>query len=313
MAKYRDALPQLKDGLFITDAGLETVLIFHQGMDLPLFAAFPLLNDAKGRETLFQYYSTYARLAVEHKAGLVLESVTWRASSGWADQLGYSSEALAKINYQAIELLSKVRDTYENEKSPMVISGCIGPRGDGYSPSHIMNEETARDYHSVQIESFVKTDADFVSAFTMNYLEEALGIVQAAKEAAMPVVISFTVETDGKLPSGLSLKEAITEVDERTNNGPAYYMLNCAHPTHFSDVLKDQEPWIKRIRGLRSNASKMSHAELDNAEELDDGNPKEFGAQYKELLGLLDQINVVGGCCGTDERHIEEICKAFAP
>jgi S-methylmethionine-dependent homocysteine/selenocysteine methylase len=310
MAKYRDALPQLNGGLFITDAGLETILIFHQGMELPLFAAFPLLKDSLGEEKLYKYYSTYANLALEHKAGLVLESPTWRASSIWADQLGYSSEELAKANQKSIELLTRVRNAYENEQSPMVISGCIGPKGDGYSPSNKMSIDEARDYHSVQIKTFAKTDADMVSAYTMNYIEEALGIVGAAKEAGTPVVISFTVETDGNLPSGQPLKEAIKQVDESTDNGPAYYMLNCAHPNHFSTTLDVQESWVKRIRGLRSNASTMSHAELDNAEELDDGNPAEFGSLYKGLLDRLDQVNIVGGCCGTDERHIEEICKA---
>ena len=310
MAKYRDDLPQLKGGLFLTDGGLETVLIFHQGIDLPLFAAFPLLKDLEGRARLQKYYSTYASIAVEHNTGLILESVTWRASSAWGAELGYSDEALIRANQEAIKLLVEVRDSFENEKSPMVISGCIGPRGDGYNPTVLMSAIEARDYHSAQIETFKKTDADLVSAYTMNYVEEALGIVKAAESAQMPVVISFTVETDGTLPSGLSLKEAIEETDERTENGPAYYMLNCAHPNHFAQVLNENEPWTKRIKGLRSNASTMSHAELDNATELDDGNPAEFGSLYKELLTRLDQVNVVGGCCGTDERHIEEICKA---
>ncbi len=308
MPKYRDDLPQLKGGLFITDAGLETVLIFHHNIELPLFAAFPLVNDNEGYTRLYDYFSTYAKLAVEHNTGLILESFTWRASADWGAQLGYSSESLAEANHRAIDLLSKVRDSYENEKSPMVISGCIGPRGDGYNPTEMMSEDEAYDYHRVQIETLTATKADMVSALTMNYLPEALGIVRAAKDFAIPVVVSFTVETDGTLPSGQPLKEAIIELDERTKNAPAYYMLNCAHPTHFSKTLYTDEPWVKRIRGLKSNASTMSHVELDEAEELDDGNPKEFGLQYKELLEKLDQVNVVGGCCGTDRRHIEAIC-----
>ncbi len=310
MAKYRDDLPQLKDTLFLTDGGLETVLIFLQGLELPLFAAFPLLNDPEGHARLYKYYSTYANIAVEHNAGLILESVTWRANSVWGTELGYSDEALAQINQEAIQLLSEVRETFENERSLMPISGCIGPRGDGYNPTVLMSAIEAQEYHSVQIETFKRTDADLVTAYTMNYVEEALGIVKAAKAAQMPVVISFTVETDGTLPSGLSLKEAITEVDELTGSGPAYYMLNCAHSDHFAEALNVDEPWIKRIKGLRSNASRMSHAELDESEELDDGDPEEFGSQYKELLARLDQINIVGGCCGTDERHLTEICKA---
>ena len=213
---------------------------------------------------------------------------------------------------QAIELLEEIRAEYEDGNTKMVISGCVGPRGDGYNPSDFMTEEEAEGYHKVQIETFSYTNADMVTAITMTYFEEAVGITQAAKSLGMPVVISFTVETDGKLPSGQSLKDAIQKVDEATSNYPAYYMINCAHPTHFENVLVENEPWLQRIRGLRANASTLSHAELDEAEELDDGSPSELSSQYKELRNKLNNLNVLGGCCGTDHRHIEEIIKATA-
>ncbi len=153
---------------------------------------------------------------------------------------------------------------------------------------------------------------DLVSAYTINYEEEAIGIVKAAKSAEVPVVIGFTVETDGKLPTGQSLGKAITAVDEATNNGPAYYMINCAHPTHFKDILEVDEPWVKRIRAIRANASTKSHAELDEAVDLDEGNPLDFGTRCGELKKISPNINIFGGCCGTDHRHVEEICKAVA-
>ena len=175
-----------------------------------------------------------------------------------------------------------------------------------------MTEEEAERYHKVQIETFSATNTDMVTAITMTYFEEAVGITRAAKSLGMPVVISFTVETDGKLPSGQSLKDAIQKVDEATSNYPAYYMINCAHPTHFENVLVENEPWLHRLRGLRANASTLSHAELDEAEDLDDGSPSELSSQYKELRNKLSNLNVLGGCCGTDHRHIEEIIKAIA-
>lgn len=312
MQRYRKHLPQLSDDLFITDGGLETTLIFHDGLDLPEFAAFDLLKDKEGVEALQRYFRTYAAIAVKYQVGFILESATWRASSDWGTKIGYSADDLKVKNQHAIELLDKIRAENEDGNTKMVISGCIGPRGDGYNPSSFMREEEAERYHKVQIETFSETSTDMVTAITMTYIEEAVGITRAAKSLGMPVVISFTVETDGKLPSGQSLKDAIQKVDEATSNYPAYYMINCAHPTHFENVLVENEPWLLRIRGLRANASTLSHAELDEAEELDDGSPSELSSQYKALRNKLRKLNVLGGCCGTDHRHIEEIIKAIA-
>jgi S-methylmethionine-dependent homocysteine/selenocysteine methylase len=312
MAKYRDNLPQLNNGIFLTDGGLETTLIFHNGLELPDFAAFGLLKSDEGRRHLYKYYSTYAAIARDKNAGFILESATWRASSDWGKKLGYSIEELADMNRRAIELLSDIRNKYETEKSRMVISGCMGPRGDGYNPADRMSEEEAELYHSPQIETFSETDADMVSAFTMTYVEEAIGLARAAKFEGMPVVISFTVETDGRLPSGRTLKDAVEAVDDATDNAPAYYMVNCAHPFHFVDALRDSGSWVWRISGIRANASTKSHAELDEAEELDDGNPAELGSQYRELTARHNHINVLGGCCGTDHRHVAEISRACA-
>lgn len=310
MAKYRNDLPQLSSDLFLTDGGLETTLIFHNGLELPYFAAFDLLKNDRGRDHLHEYFSTYAHIARDHNVGIILESATWRASSDWGEKLGYSKESLAHINHKAIELLQDVRNEYENGKTKIVISGCVGPQGDGYNFADIRSEEEAEHYHRTQIETFSETNADLVTALTLTYAKEAIGLARAAKAAAMPVVISFTVETDGKLPSGQTLKDAIEEVDKATNNTPAYYMVNCAHPTHFEDALSAGEPWLKRLRGIRANASTKSHAELDEAVELDDGNPVELGNQYSELRRRFSNLNVLGGCCGTDHRHIEEIFRA---
>lgn len=310
MGKYSRNLPQLNGDLFLTDGGIETTLIFHDGFELPEFAAFDLFKHDAGREALRKYFSTYVAIARNHEVGFILESATWRASPDWGEKLGYSSEALADINRKAIELLTELRNEYENEKTPIVISGCIGPRGDGYNPAFRMTEHEAQRYHTTQIGAFSETDADMVTAITMTYVEEAIGLTRAAELAGMPVVISFTVETDGRLPTGQTLRDAIEQVDASTNCTPAYYMINCAHPTHFQDALADGKQWLQRIRGIRANASTKSHAELDEAEELDDGNPVELGSQYSRLRGRLGNLNVLGGCCGTDDRHIEEICKA---
>jgi S-methylmethionine-dependent homocysteine/selenocysteine methylase len=313
MSNYRNALPQMGSRLFLTDGGIETTLIFHEGLELPDFAAFYLLRDPIGAATLEKYFRTYAAIAKQFSTGLILESATWRANPDWGQKLGYTPEALADANRQAILLLKRIRDEYETAQTPMVISGCVGPRGDGYIPTHAMTVEEAQHYHQPQIKTFCNAGADLVTAITMNYVEEAIGIARAAQAAAMPVVISFTVETDGKLPTGQGLKDAIAQVDQTIDQYPAYYMINCAHPTHFALVLAAGEPWVERIRGLRANASRMSHAELNESETLDDGNPDELGSQYRELREKLPHLNVLGGCCGTDHRHVEAICKACLP
>jgi S-methylmethionine-dependent homocysteine/selenocysteine methylase len=310
MAHYRNALPQLTGGLFLTDGGIETTLIFHEGLELPDFAAFHLLRSPKGEAALYKYFRTYAEIAKRFGVGLILESATWRANADWGTRLGYTPEALADVNRKAIHLLENVRNEYATDRTQVVISGCVGPRGDGYVPGSTMSEREAEAYHRAQVETFAGSAADMVCAITMNYVEEALGIVRAAQQADMPVAISFTVETDGRLPTGQALQAAIEQVDEATSHYPCYYMINCAHPTHFERVLTTEEPWAERIRGLRANASRMSHAELNESPELDTGNPAELGLEYAQLKTRLRHLNVMGGCCGTDHRHIEQIASA---
>jgi homocysteine S-methyltransferase len=313
MARYRNGLPQLGGDLYLTDGGMETTLIFHEGLPLPDFAAFHLLDTPAGSAVLRKYFRAYAELARRFATGLILESPTWRASADWGKRLRYTPESLADANRKAIHLLEEVRVGYEARETPVVISGCLGPRGDGYIPDRAMSEEEAEIYHGHQVEVFAGTAADMVCAMTMNNVEEAIGIVRAARHVSMPVAVSFTVETDGNLPTGQPLKEAIERVDERTSGYPCYYMINCAHPTHFEHVLTGSGAWENRIRGLRANASRKSHAELNESPDLDIGNPVELGAQYAALMRRLARLNVMGGCCGTDHRHIEQIAQACTP
>jgi S-methylmethionine-dependent homocysteine/selenocysteine methylase len=308
---HRTSLPQLDGDLFLTDGGIETTLIFHQGLDLPEFAAFVLLDDDKGLDELRRYYEPYLALARESGAGFVLESPTWRANPIWADRVGVSLEKLDELNRKAIGLMEELRHGAGTGDAPVVISGCIGPQDDGYNPTETLSADAARDYHSTQIGTFADTAADMVTAITMTYPDEAIGVAQAAKDAGLPSAISFTVETDGRLPNGQDLGEAIQEVDAATGAAPAYYMINCAHPTHFEAALATGDAWPQRIRGLRANASTMSHAELDEAEELDDGDPEDLGARYAALRERLPRLNVLGGCCGTDHRHVAAICEAW--
>jgi S-methylmethionine-dependent homocysteine/selenocysteine methylase len=310
MPRHRSRLPQLDGGLFLSDGGIETDLILNDGLELPHFAAFHLLRDEKGTAALRAYFTRYASIARANGTGFILESPTWRASADWGDKLGYSSAALAGGNSKAIDLMRELREQFSEAGPAVVISGCFGPRGDGYIPDPVPSKDEAQAYHAAQIGIFAKSEADMVTAITMTNANEAIGVARAAKAAAMPVAIALTVETDGRLPTGQPLKEAIEEVDAETGNAPACYMINCAHPTHFYGTLAGKAQWMNRIRGIRANASRRSHAELNEAPDLDAGDPAELGGQYAGLRRSHPGINVLGGCCGTDHRHIQQIASA---
>lgn len=302
-------LPQL-ERLCLTDAGLETDILFNRGIDIPLFASITLLRTDEGRRELDRYFRGFLDLARRLKAGFILESATWRASSDWAEPLGITQSELDNLNREAITMLAELKDEYATPGTPIVVSGCIGPRGDGYDPGRIMSADEAESYHSHQARVLASAGADLLSAITMTNIPEATGVARAAQLIGAPVVISFTVETDGRLPTGEELGRAVGEVDAATASYPAYYMINCAHPTHFASALTEKEAWTSRIRGVRANASRCSHAELDAMTELDKGNPAELADLHRELLRRFPQITVLGGCCGTDLTHVTAIAEA---
>jgi len=313
MSGGRFAFPPSDDAIYLTDGGLETTLVFLEGVDLPCFAAFPLLRSEEGRRRLENYFRPFIRTAVERDVGFILDTPTWRANTDWGAKLNVSPAELAEINEEAVHWAAGLRNRHSDIPERVLINGVVGPRGDGYRADAQMHAEEAQAYHAPQVEAFREGGADVVSAVTMNYAEEAIGIARAAEALGLPVVISFTVETDGRLASGETLRSAIERTDRETGHGPAYYMVNCAHPTHFEGVLSETEGWVRRIRGLRANASAKSHAELDEATELDPGDPADLARRYRGLRQRMKQLSVLGGCCGTDHRHIAAICEACVP
>ena len=297
------------DTVVVTDAGLETWLLFDRGIDLPAFAAYPLADTTDGRAALEEYYGHFVRIAASVDAAIVLDAPTWRANPDWAATLGHDRARLNELIAASVDVVDRARKGWSGVQ-PFLVGGAVGPRGDGYRLDALMDPDTAADYHSFQINALAGTPADVVTAMTLGYVEEAIGIARAAEHAGLPVVIAFTVETDGRLPSGMSLADAITITDQATNSYPTHYMVNCAHPTHFAHLFADAAPWTLRVGGLRANASSLSHAELDESLELDRGNPDELAAAYRELQNLLPSLHVVGGCCGTDHHHVEAIARA---
>jgi homocysteine S-methyltransferase len=307
----RGDLPQLDGTTLVTDSGLETDLIFHHGVDLPAFAAFVLLRDEPGRRLLERYYREHLETAARHGVGCVLETPTWRASADWAAAVGWTREQVVRINRDAVELVAAVRASVPRQARPCLISGCVGPRADGYVVGARMTVDEARSYHVEQVDVLAETEADLVTLLTANYADEATGFVRAAQSAGVPCVVSFTVEVDGRLPDGSTLGDAVQTVDDATAAGPAYYMVNCAHPQHVRPALDRAAEWTRRVVGVRANASTRSHAELDAATELDDGDPVALAGDLLALRSLAPFLTVLGGCCGTDVRHIDALATAL--
>jgi homocysteine S-methyltransferase len=305
-----DRIPSLeRDRLYLADGGLETTMIYRERIELPHFASFSLLNDDRSRDVLRRYYRDYIEIAHRHGLGFTLDTPTWRANLDWGEKLGYSLRDLADVNRVAVSLAEEIRAEHETLRTPIAVCGTIGPRGDGYHPARVMSEAEAERYHAAQITVFRDTAADMVSAFTLTYAEEAVGVVRAAAALGVPVSISFTVETDGRLPSGQRIGDAIDRVDAATDSASAYFMLNCAHPAHFAAELERGGKWVARLGGIRANASRKSHAELDRSATLDSGDPVDLGAQYGRIKPRTTNVRVIGGCCGTDTRHIASICE----
>ena len=310
MSKYRNALPQLSGDLYLTDAGIETDLIFNHGVEIREFASHTLLPNPSSREIVAKYFRGFLSLAKNFDAGFILDSQTWKAHLHWAEDLGTTEQELCLANKDSIAFIAELRDEYSTNSKPIVLNGVIGPRGDAYAPESRVAAVEAENYHAKQIAWLAETEVDMVTATTFTQSDEAIGVVQAARSADLPIVISFTVENDGRLPTGQPLDEAINAVDDATDAAAAYFMVNCAHPDHFFDVLDDSD-WARRIRGLRCNASRLTHAELDDCEVLDDGDPEELANQYKSIAASMPWLNVFGGCCGSDLRHVAEIAKAI--
>lgn len=287
---------------WLADGGLETSIIFHDGIDLPLFASFHLLESENGLEALARYFERYIALARDAETGFVLDTATWRSGAFWADQLGRSMGDMENATRAATAFAVAIGEKHRSPSTPIVVNGVVGPAGDGYAPDTLWTADAAEQVHAPQVNWMADAGADLISAVTFTHSGEAIGLIRAAQKANMPVVVSFTVETDGNLPSGQSMADAIVETDAATDAAPVYYMVNCAHPDHFSAKLTGD--WTSRIGGVRANASRLSHAELDMAEELDEGDPEEFGELYGAFARQLPNLRVIGGCCGTDDRHV---------
>lgn len=295
------------NNIFMINGGLETTLIYKYNLELPFFSCIDLFKNVNTKKIIYQYYLEYLKVAQKYNSFIIIDTPTWRFNKDWASKLGYNEIELLNRNKEAVVLISKLKNDYNN----IIISGKIGPKYEGYFISEKMSIEESKNYHSTQIKTFSELNIDIITASAMNYVEEAIGISYSAKDKSIPLVISFTLNNDSKLPSGMALEDAINYIDYITNEYPIYYMINCVHPKYFIELLRinKDKKWINRIRGIRPNASSKSHEELEKLNKLDSGNIDELANYCKEIKNICPNINIFGGCCGTNINHVESIYK----
>ena len=304
-----DFPPRLDNKFYLTEGGSETEIMYKWGFELPEFEMYPLLDNPQADEIIRNMFRRYFEVAAQHDTGMLLNGHDYRASPDWGAKLGYSPEALRNMQHRVIDFLDGMRAEYADRVSDVYIAACIGPRGDAYGSGGEITADEAEDYHSVQLKNLDGTAADMAVAATFNNVPEAIGVIRAANGAGRPIGVSLTLTPEGRLRSGPGLGEAIETIDEATDGGAAWFGTNCSHPLEFEPALAEQGPWLDRLRYIRPNAARMDKIALCSLGHLEDGDPVELGGQMGEVARRLPRADIIGGCCGTDERHLSEIAR----
>ena len=301
--------PRRQEGRFyLSEGGTETEFMYKHGFELPHFAMFPLLDNPQALSKMREMFRSYLEVAAKHKICALMGGLDYRASPDWGELLGYSPAGLADANLQAIEFLREIAGEYSSQIPEILIQGLIGPRGDAYERNETITENEAEDYHAVQLETMKKADVDLAFAMTFNNISESVGVARAAAKIGVPLGISLTLDSTSKLSSGKSLVEAITTIDDETDQSPEFYAINCSHPFEFEPAIEPGD-WVKRIRAVRPNASKMDKIALCQIGHLEDGDPVELGVLCGDLARRYPHMDIWGGCCGTWDNHLNEIAK----
>lgn len=303
------ALPEQTPGkFFLCEGGTETEVMYRHGFDVPYFAAFELLKNPRAVSKLHHMYEQYFSVVSESGLSALVGGLDYRASPDWGDKLGYSRQALADKTHQCIAFLRQAARPFTNEIDQVLIQGLVGPRGDAYEGAGTMGADQAQAYHSVQLATLKEAEVDLVTAMTFSAVDESIGVARAAKNIGIPLCLSLTLDSSCRLNNGPSLADAIATIDAATENSVEFYMINCVHPLEYEPAFTD-EPWIKRIRGVRPNASAMDKMSLCQLGHLEDGDPVELGQQVGSLIKRHPHMDVLGGCCGTWHTHLREIAK----
>jgi len=300
-----------RDGVFyLTEGGQETEIMYRHGHDLPEFAMYPLLDDPAAMTDLRSMYTRVLDVAAKHGFVAMLGGLDYRGSPDWGDKLGYSRAGLAEALERGIDFLRDVARPYEGQLPGILIGGAVGPRGDAYALNRTITADESEDYHGFQIDVLKGAGVDFITAMTFNSVAEAIGVARAAASAGLPLSMGFMLDSDHRLKSGPTLREAIAAVDAETGDArPDFYGINCSHPLEFEPALEPGD-WLSRLRSLRPNASAKEKIELCQIGHLEEGDPVDLGERMGSLARRYPHVDIWGGCCGTWDRHLDQIAGA---
>ena len=299
-------LPRVDGTYYLTEGGIETEIMYKYGFELPHFAMFPLLDNPEALTAMKGIWQRSLRAAADNGFNAIMNGVDYRASPDWGALLGYTPDGLASMQMRAIDFLRDVARDFEQDIDTIIISGTIGPRGDAYSRNETITADVAEEYHSVQLATLKKAGVDMAWAMTFNNIPEAVGTIRAAENTGIPIAMGLSLDSSSRLNSGPSMAEAVPEIDAQTNSAAAFFGLNCSHPLEFEPALDGGE-WMKRLRSIRPNASPMDKIALCKIGHLEDGDPDELAQQMLDVARRMPHMDIFGGCCGTDERHLSKI------
>lgn len=267
-----------------------------------------LIYDQKGRIALENLWKEYMNISQKYRLPFMATTSTRRANKERVLRAGYNEE----IIFDNVKFLDKIRSTSHME---MYIGGLMGCRGDAYTGANALNIEDAYDFHSWQTQLFKRGQVDFLYAGIMPALTEATGMARAMSDTEIPYIISFTIQEDGKLIDGHTIDYAIRYIDDNVNIKPIFYMTNCVHPDIVYEAISHKFNQTENVRtrfiGIQANTSALPYSELDGSKELYSSSPIEI-AEAMLKLKLECNFKIFGGCCGTDNTHMEEIAKVIS-
>ena len=260
-----------------------------------------LIYDRIGKTESVQICNDY--ISVAHKAGrpIFIGTPTWRANKERLSEAGVSSN----VNRDAVDFMKRLRSEWSSWKENIPIAGLIGCKNDCYKPVEGISLRDAYDFHSWQIEKLAEPGVDFLLAATIPTLPEATGIALAMAQTGIPYMISFVINREGTILAGNSLEQCINEIDVASGKPPLGYMINCAYPSFLNAHIQPKAV-LSRLIGFQANASSLDHAELEGSATLQVEKIAEWGEEMINLNRTYG-VKILGGCCGTDARHLQYI------
>lgn len=306
-AAFRSGTP------IITDGGIETRIMFETNLSMdPELQVAALVPDPDGAAALRSIYESYIKAAGEFGLPIVIGTPTFRASLNFARRAGHGGEeSVRELNVGAVRLLRQLRE--DSDHRPIFIAGVIGPSGDAYTPGDALGAPEAAAYHRLQTEVLAEEGVEFLFAPTFPAVDEALGVAMAMGRSGLPYVVSFVLDTAGRVLDGTPLTAAIERIDNEALPPPLYYSISCVYPDvaarALEDAARDSKTLVGRIAELKANGSPLGTDELVRLDHIEATPPEPFAELLWSLHESHPVLRVIGGCCGTDDRHIRALAE----